>query len=161
MKGSNRALVLSVVLIQLLSVCESCIKESLMQAICLISSDHVRHSGVCERQVEDSYQLVRQRSPMTESLRDPGSTPLSGGRLLDNAYCISLGDVDLMLAQILADEAACYIPLLLCRRNRRTQSPFFRDRFVDRVSFRFCLSLPGLVHCTGCDKLTSFRRHKA
>lgn len=84
---------------------------------------------------------------MTESFGNVGSFPFAGGGLRDNAHCISLGDLDLLLVEILANEVAGYVPLLLWRRDRCLQSPFLRNGVVDSLALRVRSGLPVFSHC--------------
>jgi len=147
MEWSNRAFVLSIVRIQALGVLEGCIEERLMQATGLMANRSGQIPGLDIWRVETPYQLVSQSGPMTESFSNISSFPFAGGGLRDNAHCISLGDLDLLLAKILPNEVAGYVPSLLWRRDRRLQSPFLRDGAVDSLALRFRSSLPIFSHC--------------
>src|SRR4051794_10839414 len=88
------------------------VKEDFMQAVELESV-----SLSFGRTPVGTYQLMSQCSSMEKCVRDTDCGPLPRGDLIRNAYCISLGDFNLLLVQKLVDVGASDIFLFVSRRD--------------------------------------------
>src|SRR5947209_20572810 len=75
-----------------------------------------------------THKLMRQRGPVTESLRDLRRRPVASTRLLGDAHNVRLCDFNFSFAQKLLD-VACDVSLFLVRwKFRLLDSPFCGDR---------------------------------